>query len=337
MTAVELDHITVFGGRRAVLRDVSMTIDAGTLCAVIGASGAGKSSLLRAIAGLAEIDGTITIGGQDATGLPAHRRGVAMLFQDPRLFDNMTVVDNVAYAQKVQGVARPQRRSRALDLLDEVGLVAAADEHITGLSGGERQRVALARALNAQPGVLLLDEPLSAIDAPRRVELRSLISRVHTHHGLTTIVVSHDITDVVALADTVAVIDDGVLLQHAATDHVLQRPSSPTIATLTGNPNVLHDGSHNDDTLFTVRPEHVIVGRGDIAMTVLAVENKITHRSVTLESPWGPIVAIVESAVSLNAISLCAGETVNAQIDPSRVWTFGATPVRTHDHLGVIA
>ncbi|MGD9792293.1 MAG: ABC transporter ATP-binding protein [Acidimicrobiia bacterium] len=328
MTTVELDHVTVFGGHRAVLRDVSMRIATGSLCAAIGASGAGKSSLLRAIAGLAEVEGTIRIGGRDATGLPAHRRGVAMLFQDPRLFDNMTVLDNVAYAQKVQGVPRTQRRSRALDLLDEVGLVAAADERTTGLSGGERQRVALARALNAQPRVLLLDEPLSAIDATRRVELRSLISRVHTRHGLTTIVVSHDITDVVALADTIAVIDGGVLLQHASTDDVLQRPSSPTVAALTGNPNVLHDG----DTAFTIRPEHVRIERGGISMIVLAVEDKITHRSVTLDSPWGPIVVIVDSAMALHP-----GAVVDAQIDRSLVWTFGATPDYRHTDIDVIA
>src|SRR5688572_12054760 len=128
-----------------------------------------------------------------------------MLFQEPRLFDSMSVLDNVAYADRVRRVARTVRRAKAAALLDEVGLGARAGDSPVGLSGGERQRIALARALNASPRVLLLDEPLSALDAPRRAELRAVIDVMRRARRLTTLYVSHDLADAVALADDLAV------------------------------------------------------------------------------------------------------------------------------------
>lgn len=258
------------------------------MCAVIGPSGAGKTTLLRAATGLVPHSGHVLLGDHDVSTIAPHRRGIALLFQDPRLFDSMRVVDNVAYAARVRGVPRLRRHADARALLDEVGLADRASERPAGLSGGERQRVALARALTADPDVLLLDEPLSALDAPRRAEVRAVIDRVRRARNLTTVYVSHDLADAVDGADRLAVLIDGVLVQHDTPTTVLERPASAQVARLTGNPNVLVDGS----IVFTVRPEHVGLHQPGEPATVTATERRVTHDLVQLDSPWGDLQAL---------------------------------------------
>ena len=300
-------------GDRAVLRDVALRVDDGSLCAVMGPSGAGKTTLLRVAAGLVDHEGAVFVGDADVTRLPAHRRGVAMLFQEPRLFDSMSVLDNVAYADRVRGVPRSVRREKAAVLLDEVGLATRIGDRPAGLSGGERQRIALARALNASPRVLLLDEPLSALDAPRRAELRAVIDSVRRTRRLTTLYVSHDLADAVALADHLAVIIDGRVAQFDTPRMVLDRPASPAVALFTGNPNLLVDAS----ATFTIRPEHVEFGGSGTRALVVRVDHRVTHDVVRLVSPWGALEAIRPPGVGPTP-----GDTVRVTLPVELKWYF---------------
>ena len=313
IATLQLASIEVRAGERAVLRDVTLRIADGSLCAVVGPSGAGKTTLLRAAAGLVAHEGAVFVDDTDVTRLPAHRRGVAMLFQEPRLFDSMSVLDNVAYADRVRRVPRTVRRDKAAALLDEVGLASRAAEGPAGLSGGERQRIALARALNASPRVLLLDEPLSALDAPRRAELRAVIDSVRRARRLTTLYVSHDLADAVALADRLAVMIDGQIAQLDEPHAVLNRPASPAVALLTGNPNVLVDGS----TTFTIRPEHVEFSNSGTPMGVVQVDRRVTHDVVRLDSPWGLLHAITPPGRAPPV-----GRTAAVDIAAARCWSF---------------
>jgi ABC-type sulfate/molybdate transport systems ATPase subunit len=313
IAALDVLHVSAFAGRRTVLRDVSLRVGDGALCAVIGPSGAGKTTMLRVAAGLADHEGAVLLDGVDVTHVPTHRRAVAMLFQEPRLFESMSAIDNVAYADRMRGVARRVRRTRAADLLDEVGLADRAEAKPAALSGGERQRVALARALSAAPSVLLLDEPLTALDAPRRAGLRSLIDRIRRTRNMTTLLVSHDVADAVALADRLAVMVDGALVQHDESQIVVDRPVSPTVARLTGNPNVLTDGPR----CFTVRPERVVLGATGQLMPVTGVEPRLSHDLVAITSPWGPLWALVAPGSAPRP-----GDTVCVDVPDRACWTF---------------
>lgn len=292
---------------------MSLRVASGSLCAIIGPSGAGKTTLLRATAGLVAHAGTVAVGGVDMTNTPTHQRGVAMVFQEPRLFATMTVLDNVAYPDRVRRIARRTRQAKAKLLLDEVGLGDRANSYPHDLSGGEQHRVALARALNAQPQVLLLDEPLTGLDAPRRAEMRRLIAGVQRARRLTTLYVSHDLGDAVAVAESIAVIIAGRLEQHGPPALVLDQPATPEVARLTGNPNLLWDGTRR----FTIRPEHVVITQDGIPMRLIARERRVAYDELCLDSPWGLLYAAVPAGFGATA-----GDEVRADLPASRRWSF---------------
>lgn len=233
MSSLHCGRLTVRdAGGRALLDQVDLSVGRGRCCAVMGPSGAGKSTLLRAVAGLVQHDGSVRVGDRDLTGTPPHRRGVGLLFQQPRLFPTMSALDDVAYPLRVRGVSRARRRARAAELLDEVGLGDRLGARAHELSGGEAQRVALARAVCSEPEVLLLDEPLTGLDLPQRRQLVRLLSQVQRSRGLTWLVVTHDPSDAAALGDTIAVLEDGRLVQHDTVEVVTARPATPTVAAL---------------------------------------------------------------------------------------------------------
>jgi ABC-type sulfate/molybdate transport systems ATPase subunit len=225
-------------GARQVLDGLDLTVPAGETCAVVGPSGAGKTTLLRALAGLTPATGgAVHLGDRDITRLAAGDRHVGMVFQEARLFPSQSVLDNVAYGLRARGVRRPARRGAARELLEAVGLADRAEDHPQRLSGGQSQRVALARALCAEPELLLLDEPLSAVDGPARGELRALLRTLQETRPTTTIVVTHDLADATTLGSTVAVLLAGRVVQCAAPAALLAEPASVEVAGLTGNPN----------------------------------------------------------------------------------------------------
>lgn len=229
-----------YAGAANGLDDVSLQARQGELLAVMGRSGSGKSTVLRLVAGLLDgYRGRIAIGGEDVGGVPVWRRHVGMVFQQYALFPHLSVVDNVAYGLRMQGVKVAERQRAALDMLTRVGLAEFATRRPTSLSGGQQQRVALARALAISPRVLLLDEPLAALDAGIRQQLRDEIRALQQASGATTLIVTHDRDEALSMADRVAVIDNGRLLQIDTPQRLYDAPACATVASFTGLSTVL--------------------------------------------------------------------------------------------------
>ena len=217
------------------VHDVTMEVERGELVAVIGPSGSGKSTLLKLVSGLEQgHTGRILLDGVDLSPQPVHLRRMGMVFQNYALFPHLSVQDNVAYGLKLRGVDLSARRKRASELLELVGLEGLQSRAVQQLSGGQQQRVALARALAIEPQALLLDEPLSALDASIRGHLRDQIRELQQRFGITTLLVTHDQNEALSMADRVAVLTDGCLLQMATPEELYDRPNCTLVAGFVG-------------------------------------------------------------------------------------------------------
>ncbi|HEV7948720.1 MAG TPA: ABC transporter ATP-binding protein [Glaciihabitans sp.] len=233
--AVELINVVKdYSGHRA-LNGINLTIAPGEFIALLGPSGCGKTTALRALSGLETIDaGNIRIDDTDVASVPVNRRDIGMVFQSYSLFPHMTALENVEFGLRMRRVPAAERRSRALDALAMVGLAEKGHRFAHQLSGGQQQRVALARALVTRPRVLLLDEPLSALDATVRVQLREEIRRIQTDLGITTLFVTHDQEEALAVADRVAVMRDGQIEQIGSPEELYMTPATPFVADFVG-------------------------------------------------------------------------------------------------------
>src|SRR5207253_4703773 len=261
------------------LDGLSLTMAPGELVALLGPSGCGKTTALRLVAGLEQADsGRVVVGGEDVTGQPTNKRDVGMVFQAYSLFPHLTAWQNVAFGLQMRKVDARQRRQRAGEMLELVGLSGFADRFAHQLSGGQQQRVALARALAIQPKVLLLDEPLSALDAKVRARLRDEIRRVQLEVGITTLFVTHDQEEALAIADRVGVMQPGRLEQLGPPTEIYSRPATPFVADFVGLTNRM---------------------RGDVgggAIKIRGASIPLVHPDV----PDGPAIALVRpEAVSL--------------------------------------
>ena len=236
---IRISGISKHFGPLAAVDDVSLDIMAGEFFALLGPSGCGKSTLLRMLAGLESPSaGSILIDGEDMSGVPANRRPVNMVFQSYAVFPHMSVLDNVGYGLKVTGVPAPEVRARAGEALELVKLDGLATRMPDQLSGGQRQRVALARALVKRPKVLLLDEPLSALDAKLREAMRLELVNLQETVGITFIIVTHDQEEALAMADRIAVMDQGVVRQVAPPAELYEFPASRFVADFIGSVNI---------------------------------------------------------------------------------------------------
>ncbi|MEU6079836.1 ABC transporter ATP-binding protein [Streptomyces sp. NPDC047108] len=240
MSLLRLEGVTVRFGGRVALDSVDLEVGAHETVCVLGPSGSGKSTLLRVVAGLQRADaGRVLLAGRDQSGVPAHRRGVGLMFQDHQLFPQRDVGGNVAFGLRMRGTPRSEQRRTVEELLDRVGLPGAQRRAVATLSGGEQQRVALARALAPEPKLLMLDEPLGQLDRTLRerlvVELRELFGRL----GTTVLAVTHDQGEAFALADRVVVMRDGRIEQTGTPLEVWQRPASEFVARFLGFDNVV--------------------------------------------------------------------------------------------------
>src|SRR6202048_1050674 len=279
------------------LDGLSLTMAPGALGALLGPPGCGKTTPLRWVAGLEQADsGRVVVGGEDVTGQPTNKRDVGMVFQAYSLFPHMSAWQNVAFGLQMRKVDAAPRRQRAGEMLDLVGLSGFADRFAHQLSGGQQQRVALARALAIQPKVLLLDEPLSALDAKVRARLRDEIRRVQLEVGITTLFVTHDQEEALAIADRVGVMNKGRLEQLGPPTEVYSRPATPFVAEFVGLTNrivgVVRGGAvdvrgirlplvqpetANGPAVALVRPENVSLvadgemNAGPLVGTVIAV------------------------------------------------------------------
>ncbi|MCW5232186.1 ABC transporter ATP-binding protein [Verminephrobacter eiseniae] len=253
--AIELSALTKrYAPGKPAVDAIDLRIASGSYCCLLGPSGCGKSTTLRMIAGHESVSsGSILLDDRDITDLPAAARGTAMMFQSFALFPHLSALDNVAFSLKMQGLGRAERQARARDLLGRVAMGHLAERKPAQLSGGQQQRVALARALITRPRVLLLDEPLSALDPFLRSQMRAELRRWQQELGLTFIHVTHSQQEAMALADTMVVMNHGVIEQAGAPHEVYNRPANEFVARFMGGHNVIDTPAG----LVGVRADHL--------------------------------------------------------------------------------
>ena len=267
--AVQFTHVSrQFGEVKAVDR-VSIDIQDGEFFSMLGPSGSGKTTCLRLIAGFEQPSaGSIRIHGEEAAGLPPYQRDVNTVFQDYALFPHMNVRDNVAYGLKVKGVGKTERLNRAEEALGMVALGGYGDRKPVQLSGGQRQRVALARALVNRPRVLLLDEPLGALDLKLREQMQSELKKLQRQLGITFIFVTHDQTEALSMSDRVAVFNKGRIEQVDTPRNLYMKPATTFVAEFVGTSNVIRgelaQRLSGNPQPFSIRPEHVRFAEGPL-------------------------------------------------------------------------
>jgi ABC-type Fe3+/spermidine/putrescine transport system ATPase subunit len=239
-TSLEVREVDVFYGTLQVLNRVSLSARGGEFIALLGSSGCGKTTLLRAICGFVPVErGVIAVGGGDITKLPPDKRNMAMVFQSYALWPHMTVAQNIGYGLKLRGASRTTIADRVEQMLAMLRLGGLGARKVTELSGGQRQRVALGRALAISPQILLLDEPLSNLDARVREEVRHEIKTLQRDLGITTVHVTHDREEAMVMADQIAILDAGRVAQVGAPEEVYNRPNSPFVASFMGAGNAI--------------------------------------------------------------------------------------------------
>ena len=343
-TAVEvrMEGLSRHYGAVVALDRLDLTMRPGELVALLGPSGCGKTTTLRLLAGLEDADsGYITVGGKDITRVSAAKRDMGMVFQAYSLFPHMTVRQNVAFGLRLRRVSAARRDKRAIEMLDLVGLATQADRYPHQISGGQQQRVALARALAIEPQVLLLDEPLSALDAKVRAQLRDQIRRIQLEVGITTLFVTHDQEEALAIADRVGVMREGHLEQLAPPTEVYSRPATSFVAEFVGlsnrMPGEVRDGSVNvrgctlplverdtpdGQVVALVRPEavtlasHTAPESGPLVGTVIAITFLGATSRVTVDLGGTPVLAQLPTS---DATALQAGNRVALKIRPDPV------------------
>ncbi|WP_373504015.1 ABC transporter ATP-binding protein [Aestuariivirga sp.] len=307
---VELDHVTVRFGQFTAVDNATLDIRGGEFFSFLGPSGCGKTTILRTVSGFLDpSEGAVRIGGQDMTGIGPNKRPTALIFQNLALFPLMTVADNIAYGLRVRGVSKPERMKKAQELLDLIALSDQGAKLVGELSGGQKQRVAIARALAVQPKVLLLDEPLSALDLKLRQHMRNELRAIQQQVGITFIYITHDQGEALTMSDRIAVMSDGVIQQVSDGKTVYDEPDTAFVASFVGennpftgkviradstgavvqtafgplrgrNPKNLKEGAAA--TLF-VRPESLRPGKGEADTTLsaetlsAAFEGNATH------------------------------------------------------------
>jgi putative spermidine/putrescine transport system ATP-binding protein len=291
MSFVMLRGLAKSFGATPVFRDIDLDIEQGQVCTLVGPSGCGKTTLLRAVAGLVAPDtGEIRIGDARVEHLPPNKRGIAMVFQNYALFPNMTVRQNIAFALEQQGLPAPAIARRTDEMIALMDLGPRAGARPAALSGGQKQRVALARALAVQPRLLLLDEPMSALDAQIRKRLREEFRRLQSEIGFTAIFVTHDQEEAMMLGDRIAVMLDGRIAQAGRPADVYRRPASRAVAGFIGNVNLLEPAEVNrifgvrSATAWAVPPEAIgLAPPGtDGALQTSATVTSISFRGTVL-------------------------------------------------------
>ena len=335
MTGVAIDRVSFDYGGAPILDDVSLEVAKGEFFAFLGPSGSGKTTLLRLVAGFGvPSSGAIRVGDRDVTSMPPWKRNVGMVFQSYALWPHMTVAGNVAFGLEQRGMARGDIATKVRGVLELVGLSHLAERRPAQLSGGQQQRVALARTLVIEPEVLLLDEPLSNLDAKLRVEMRQEIATLQRKLGLTTIYVTHDQEEANAVADRIAVLDGGRIQQIGPPISLYDRPANRFVAAFLGTANLIEgnldpagrfsaDGFALDRiegaagaACLSFRPQDVQLSAGGAA--------RVMHReflggTVRYAVAVGPHRIIVDTVHHREAPTFAVDAPVGVTIDPGRV------------------
>lgn len=332
MNELTVEAVTKRYGETTAVDGVSLTIEGGETLGVVGPSGCGKTTLLRTVAGFeTPEDGRVLFDGEDVTHVPPERRNVGLVFQTYALFENMTVLENVTFGPKMHGVSRKERRERAHELLDLLGIADLADRNPTTLSGGQQQRVGLARALAIQPRVLLLDEPMTGLDAKLKTELRREISTLLDDLDVTTLYVTHDQEEAMEMADRIAVMEAGSLQQVGNPKELYETPANAFVADFLGTSNLLSatatDGRldlgfaridlngqpASGDVTAVARPEAFNTG-GPITATVVRHSYLGEKVRVIAELPTGE-----EITLDFDEAGLSVGDHLDLSLDAEQV------------------
>ena len=282
--SLELVNVTKSYGDTIAVSAIDLRVSKASYCCLLGPSGCGKTSTLRMIAGHETVsEGDVIVEGRNITNLAPGQRGSAMMFQSYALFPHLNCVDNVAFSLRMKGTAKAERSARAREMLDLVDMGRYAERLPAQLSGGQQQRVALARALITKPRILLLDEPLSALDPFLRLRVRTELKRLQRELGIVFVHVTHSQDEALALADVVVVMNDGRIEQAGSPDDIFNRPRTPFVANFIGNHNVLSLGGET----IAVRSDRMDVTRSDapaqVRATVRAVEYQGTYVRVAMD------------------------------------------------------
>jgi len=346
MSSVELDHVSIRFGDFTAVDDCNLTIESGEFFSFLGPSGCGKTTILRAVSGFNEpTEGVVRIGDNDMRGMGPNQRPTALIFQNLALFPLMSVADNIAFGLEVRGIKYEERRRRAEELLNLIALPGQGDKMVSELSGGQRQRVAIARALAVEPGVLLLDEPLSALDLKLRQHMRSELRSIQQRVGITFIYITHDQGEALTMSDRIAVMSAGIVEQVGNGSQIYNEPASSFVASFVGENNPLRgkvskaDNSHavinthfgalrganrkglkeGDDAFIFIRPESLMLGEGDVDNTFESTvikeefEGNFAHLFLRGETDDKDLKLAVINDGSVP--SLNAGETVNVHFN----------------------
>ena len=345
MTQVTLSGLTKIFDEKSppAVDQLDLEIESGKLTALLGPSGCGKTTTMKMIAGLLRpTSGDISFGGRSILSIPPEDRGAVMVFQNYLLFPYMTIAENIGFGLKMRKVDRKEIRTRVTDMLDLVQLPGFEDRKPRQLSGGQQQRIALARALIVEPNVLLLDEPLSNLDAHLRDEMRELIRRIQTEMEITTVFVTHDQEEAVVLADRIALLFDGQLQQFDVPDAFFESPQSIEIAKFFGGTNFIpghYDGGEittaigrfraprsavdGGDAVLSIRPEAVTLGADGGNSVMGRIRSHVyVGRYARFRVALGDIE--VEAITDPAQVKLFSdGDEVPVTFDPAKIWVIG--------------
>jgi len=316
---LELVSVTKRYVETVAVYEVSHLFPAGSYVCLLGPSGCGKSSTLRMIAGHESVsEGAIILDGTDISRLPPAKRGTAMMFQNYALFPHISVVDNVAFSLKMKGEGREKRTARAMEMLELVDMTQFADRMPAQLSGGQQQRVALARALITEPKILLLDEPLSALDPFLRIRMRNELKKLQQKLGITFLHVTHSQDEALALADHIVVMNKAVIEQAGPPQEIFNAPESEFVARFIGGHNVISiDGKKH-----TIRADRVRIAKtGEVGSTatVTEIEYQGAHISVSVQTESGDdLICLMPDAQFING-PLAKGDTVTVSWQANEV------------------
>ncbi|HBG5344914.1 TPA: ATP-binding cassette domain-containing protein [Clostridioides difficile] len=317
MSFLQVKNVSKSYGQVKVLKDISIDIEKGEFICLLGPSGCGKSTLLRIIAGLEEKhDGKIIINDKDMTNSPPESRNFGIVFQSYALFPNMNVYKNIAFGLENKNISKSNIDKKVKEVLEVVELSGYDKKYPSQLSGGQQQRVALARAIALEPDFLLLDEPLSALDAKVRLKLREQIRSLHRKLGITTIMVTHDQEEALCLADKMVVMNTGQIIQVGTPKEVYKNPETPFVADFIGTINFIDDGINK----IAIRPEDIKVESNrdskdkDIKVgEILDIEFRGFNYRITVEYCSKQIKLDVVSKVA-ERMKLCIGSKINFKI-----------------------
>lgn len=322
MAKVSIDRLKKQFGASVAVSDFSLDIADGELVAFLGPSGCGKTTTLRMIAGFIQpTAGAIRIGDEDVTRVPVHKRNTGMVFQRYALFPHMTVGENVAFGLEMHKIQGAERDKRIRDTLDMLRMTSLRDRYPRQLSGGQQQRVAIARALSIQPNVFLLDEPLSNLDAKLRLEVREEIRALQHRLGLTTIFVTHDQEEALAISDRMAIMNDGKVQQVGFPGDLYEKPVNLFVADFLGKMNFFAGRVESPGRFVTEKNIALVIEGSDTSTKQIGVR---PERIAISAEPVGPnaLSGVVDSSVYLGSlidvrVRLATGEVVSCQLSNS--------------------